>query len=81
MADDLTDAEKQLLAEHRAKNKKARQVKIFGEHEGSKYEFTVEGDEADAVIARHAGLFAKAPEGDTAPPAKARSSILGGGKS
>ncbi|HWN00224.1 MAG TPA: hypothetical protein VNO54_24515 [Streptosporangiaceae bacterium] len=80
MPDDLTDAEKQLLAEHRAKNKKARQVKIFGEHEGSKYEFTVEGEEADAVIARHAGLFAKPADDEPGKPPKPRS-ILGGSKS
>ena len=67
MPDDLTDAEKALLAKHRAENRKARKVKIFGEHEGSKYEFEVEGDEADAVIARHAGLFAKAPDDGAQP--------------
>ena len=77
---DLTDEEQQLLDAHRAKNRKARKVKIFGEHDGSKYEFEVEGDEAEAVISRHAGLFAKPDDGgDGDKSKKPRTSILGGG--
>jgi hypothetical protein len=61
MSDDLTDEERDLLAAHREKNRKPRRVRIFGEHDGSKYEFEVEGEEADRVIARHKALFADEP--------------------
>jgi hypothetical protein len=62
MADDneLSDEEKQLLAKHRAeKARSGRKVKVRGKHDesGAEYEFDLEGDDAERVIARHRALF------------------------
>ena len=73
MADnELTDDERELLEKHRkAKAKNTRKVRVKGRHEdsGADYEFDLDGDEAERVIARHKSLFEEAPEGE-APPAK-----------
>lgn len=74
MADDtLTDEEQALLEKHRkAKAKSSRKVRVKGRHEdsGADYEFDLDGDEAERVIARHKSLFEETPEGESAPPAK-----------
>ena len=60
MADDLSGlsaAEKALIEKHRAEARGSRKVRVHGEHNGTKYEFDVEGDEAAAIIGRHADLF------------------------
>jgi hypothetical protein len=68
MADDeLSDDEKALLAKHRAARKKnSRKVRIKGRHEesGADYEFELEGDDAERVIARHSSLFAEQAEAE-----------------
>lgn len=76
MADDLTPDERELLEKHRAeKAKTARKVKIRGRDDksGTDYEFDIEGDEADRVVARHAHLWAEEekPEPDKKTPAAA----------
>ena len=74
--DDLSDEEKALLAKHRkAKAASSRKVKVKGKHDesGAEYEFDLEGDDAERVIARHKSLFAEqAEEGDDGkkPPVK-----------
>jgi hypothetical protein len=60
MADQLTDDERELLEKHRAaKAKRKRTVTVRGKHDsGADYEFTLDGDDADRVIARHSSLWA-----------------------
>lgn len=81
MADDLgalSDAEKALVIKAREAARGARKVRIFGEHEGTKYEFEVEGAEADAIVSRHRGLFVVDGEGGADDKGKApRRGILG----
>ena len=73
MSDELTADEQELLEKHRkAKAKSARKVKVRGRHEdsGADYEFELDGDDAERVIARHKSLFEEAapePEAKTAP--------------
>jgi hypothetical protein len=67
VADELSDEEQALLAKHRkAKAASSRKVKVKGRHEdsGAEYEFDLDGDEAERVIARHRSLFEEQPEGD-----------------
>ena len=73
--EDLSDEERQLLEKHRkAKAKNSRKVKVRGKHEdsGSEYEFDLEGDDAERVIARHRSLFEEQQEdaSDAKTPAK-----------
>lgn len=74
MADDtLSEEEQALLAKHRAaKAKSSRKVKVRGKHEdsGAEYEFDLDGDEAERVIARHKSLFEDAPEASKTPEKK-----------
>ena len=76
MADELTDEEQALLEKHRkAKAKTSRKVKVKGRHDesGSEYEFDLDGDDAELVIARHKSLFEEQAEGDDdgkKPPAR-----------
>ena len=74
MADDLSDDEIALLQKHRAaKAKSSRKVKVRGKHEdsGADYEFDLDGDDAERVIARHASLFQEQDDdGDKKPAAK-----------
>ena len=73
MADELTADEQELLEKHRkAKARSSRKVKVRGKHEdsGAEYEFDLEGDEADRVIARHKSLFEEQQEDDSKAPAK-----------
>ena len=73
MADELTDEELALLAKHRKeKAKNSRKVTVKGKHaeSGSDYEFTLDGDEAERVVARHRSLFEEDTEGDKKTPAK-----------
>ena len=76
MADELTDEEQALLEKHRkAKAKSSRKVKVKGRHDesGAEYEFDLDGDDAERVIARHKSLFEEQAEGDDdgkKPPAR-----------
>ena len=76
MDDELTDEEQALLDKHRkAKAKTSRKVKVKGRHDesGADYEFDLEGDDAERVIARHKSLFEEQAEGDDdgkKPPAR-----------
>ena len=76
MADELTDEEQALLAKHRkAKAASSRKVKVKGKHDesGAEYEFDLDGDDAERVIARHKSLFEEQAEGDDdgkKPPAR-----------
>ena len=75
MAEELSDEEQALLAKHRkTKAAHSRKVKVKGKHDesGAEYEFDLEGDDAERVIARHKSLFEEqAEEGDEKkPPAK-----------
>ena len=77
MDDELTDEEQALLDKHRkAKAKSSRKVKVKGKHDesGAEYEFDLDGDDAERVIARHKSLFEEQAEGDAddgkKPPAK-----------
>ena len=76
MADELTDEEQALLAKHRkAKAASSRKVKVKGKHDesGAEYEFDLEGDDAERVIARHKSLFEEQAEEDAdckKPPVK-----------
>ena len=76
MAEELTDEEQALLDKHRkAKAKNSRKVKVKGKDEdsGAEYEFDLEGDDAERVIARHKSLFTEeSEEGDDGkkPPVK-----------
>ena len=74
MPDELTDEERELLAKHRAERaKSSRKVKVRGKHDsGAEYEFDLEGDEAERVIARHKSLFEEKaePEKPETPPAR-----------
>jgi hypothetical protein len=66
MPDQLTDEERELLEKHRAaRAKHKRTVTIKGKHDsGADYEFTIDGDDADRVIARHSSLWADEDQGD-----------------
>lgn len=83
--DDLTDEEKQLLAKHRKeKAARGRKVKVRGrdDESGAEYEFDLDGDEAERVVARHKSLFEEKPEGDgdgKKPPAR-KGPYFGGAK-
>ena len=76
MADELTDEDQALLAKHRkAKAASSRKVKVKGRHDesGAEYEFDLDGDDAERVIARHKSLFEEQAEGDDdvkKPPAR-----------
>ena len=76
MADELTDEEQALLAKHRkAKAASSRKVKVRGKHDesGAEYEFDLDGDDAERVIARHKSLFEEQAEEDAdgkKPPAR-----------
>jgi len=74
MADDLSDDEIELLRKHRAaKSKSGRKVKVKGKHDdsGAEYEFDLDGDDAERVIARHASLFQEPDDdGGKKPTAK-----------
>lgn len=74
MADDtLSEEEQALLAKHRAaKARSSRKVKVKGKHEdsGAEYEFDLDGDEAERVIARHKSLFEETPEDPKTAPKK-----------
>jgi len=73
MADDLTDDERELLEQHRAAKRKPRNVKVRGRHEDAEYEFDLDGDEADKVIARHRSLWADdEPDTDDKPKGGAK---------
>lgn len=77
MAEELSDEERALLEKHRKeKAAKGRKVKVRGKHEdsGAEYEFDLDGDEAERVIARHRSLFEESDDdGDgKKPPAKGR---------
>ena len=85
MADELSDEEQALLAKHRkAKAASSRKVKVKGKHEdsGAEYEFDLEGDEAERVIARHRSLFEEQEESDDGkkPPAGRKGPYFGGKK-
>ena len=83
MADELTTEEQELLEKHRkAKAKTSRKVRVKGRHEdsGADYEFDLDGEEADRVIARHKSLFEEAPEAPAAPAKKAVSPYFSGKK-
>ena len=85
MADELSDEEQALLAKHRkAKAASSRRVKVKGKHDdsGAEYEFDLEGDEAERVIARHRSLFEEQEESDDAkkPPAGRKGPYFGGKK-
>jgi hypothetical protein len=59
MTDQLTDDERELLEKHRAaKAKRKRTVTVRGKHDDADYEFTLDGDDAERVIARHSSLWA-----------------------
>ena len=65
--EDLTDEERALLEKHRkAKAKTSRKVKVKGRHDdsGAEYEFDLDGDEAERVIARHKSLFEEQADDD-----------------
>lgn len=71
MADELTAEEKELLAKHRAERaKNSRKVTVRGKHadSGADYEFTLEGDEAERVVARHRSLFEEEQDDGKAKP-------------
>ena len=73
MADELTDDEVEALRKHRAaRAKSTRKVKVRGKHDsGAEYEFDLDGDDAERVIARHASLFQEQDdEADKKPAAK-----------
>ena len=76
MADELSDEEQALLAKHRkAKAASSRKVKVKGKHDdsGAEYEFDLEGDEAERVIARHRSLFEEQEDSEDSskkPPAR-----------
>ena len=86
MADELTDEEQALLEKHRkTKAKTSRKVKVKGRHDesGSEYEFDLDGDDAELVIARHKSLFEEQAEGDDdgkKPPAGRKGPYFGGKK-
>lgn len=74
MAEELSDEEQALLEKHRkAKAKSSRKVKVKGKHDdsGAEYEFDLEGDEAERVIARHRSLFEEQADDDGADAKKA----------
>ena len=65
MTDQLTDDERELLEKHRAaKAKRKRTVTVKGKHDDADYEFTLDGDDAERVIARHSSLWADEDQGD-----------------
>jgi len=64
-AEELTDEELALLAKHRkAKAASSRKVKVRGKHDesGAEYEFDLDGEDAERVIARHKSLFEEQAE-------------------
>ena len=76
MAEELSAEEQALLDKHRKeKAKTARKVKVKGKHaeSGAEYEFDLDGDEAERVIARHKSLFTEEKEeaGEKKPAGKA----------
>lgn len=74
MADELTEEEQALLEKHRkAKAKSSRKVRVKGRHEdsGAEYEFDLDGDDAERVIARHRSLFEEQAADEGTPPKKA----------
>ena len=86
MAEELSDEEQALLAKHRkAKAASSRKVKVKGKHDesGAEYEFDLDGDDAERVIARHKSLFEEQAEGDDdgkKPPAGRTGTYFGGKK-
>ena len=86
MADELSDEEQALLAKHRkAKAASSRKVKVKGKHEdsGAEYEFDLDGDDAERVIARHRSLFeeqAEETDDGKKPPAGRKGPYFGGKK-
>ena len=84
MDDELTDEEQALLAKHRkSKAASSRKVKVKGKHDesGAEYEFDLDGDDAERVIARHKSLFEEqAEEGDDGKKPPARKGPYFGGK-
>ena len=76
MAEELSDEEQALLAKHRkAKAASSRKVKVKGKHDesGAEYEFDLDGDDAERVIARHKSLFeeqAEETDDGKKPPAR-----------
>ena len=85
MADELSDEEQALLAKHRkAKAASSRKVKVKGKHEdsGAEYEFDLDGDDAERVIARHRSLFEEQAEetDDGKKPAARKGPYFGGKK-
>ena len=85
MAEELSDEEQALLDKHRkAKAKNGRKVKVKGKHDdsGAEYEFDLEGDDAERVIARHRSLFEEQQEdaADDKKPAAGRKGPYFGGK-
>lgn len=66
MTDQLTDDERELLEKHRAaKAKRKRTVTVKGKHDDADYEFTLDGDDAERVIARHSSLWADEADDET----------------
>jgi hypothetical protein len=64
-SDDLSDEERELIAEHRATRKPSRSVKISGKLEsGAAYEFDAAPDEAERIIRRHPELAEPEDDGD-----------------
>ena len=85
MADELSDEEQALLAKHRkAKAASSRKVKVKGKHDesGAEYEFDLEGDDAERVIARHKSLFEEQADDatDDKKPAGRKGPYFGGKK-
>jgi hypothetical protein len=83
MPEELSDEERELLEKHRkAKARNTRKVKVRGKHEdsGAEYEFDLDGDEAERVIARHKSLFEEQPEPDPKAPAAKKTSPYFSGK-
>lgn len=72
MADELTDDEVEALRKHRAaRAKSTRKVTVRGKHDsGADYEFQLDGDDAERVIARHASLFQESDDEEKKPAAK-----------
>jgi hypothetical protein len=73
--DDLTDEERELLAQHRASRRPARTVKIRGKLDsGAEYEFDADPDESERIIARSPELRAQDddPEDEGKPKGKGK---------
>jgi hypothetical protein len=85
MADEpLTDDEKEALRKHRAERaaRSGRKVKVRGKHDdsGAEYEFDLDGEEAERVIARHRSLFEDQDDDDGGKPPAKRQPYFKGGK-